>query len=326
MNNIYCTYFNQGYLNRGIVLFRSMERHVPDFRLEVLCFDDATYDFLTQHSFSGVTPVRLDEFERRHPELIAIKPTRSRGEYFFTCTSTWTLDVINRHPEAESVTYLDADTKFFSSPSCIFEQMRDKDIMICSHNFERDAEKFQLHGKYNVGWLTFRNSNIGLDCLSRWAADCISWCYDRLEDGKFADQKYLDSWPARYGDRLAIAPKGLDLGPWGIGKGELNNRNGQMMIRDSPLILYHYQGLRLFSKRHYYLGYYYHHSVRPILELLYEPYIRELVAVAHEFGIQECLPSKRYSSGSLLYRLFTGYWLDHTRLADMQRRIQSLFR
>lgn len=326
MNTIYCTYFNLGYLNRGIVLFRSMERHLPGFLLEVLCFDDATYDFLTQHSFPGVTPVQLDEFERRHPELVAVKPTRSRGEYFFTCTSTWTLDVINRHPEAESVTYLDADMKFFSSPSCIFEQMRGKDIMICSHNFERDAEKFQRHGKFNVGWLTFRNTSIGLECLRQWASDCIAWCYDRLENGKFADQKYLDNWPEKYGNRLAIAPKELDLGPWGIGRNELCSRNDQIMIGGAPLILYHYQGLRLFSKRHYYLGYYYHHSAQLILETLYEPYIRELIAVAQEFGLKECLPSNRYCNGSLMYRLFTGYWLGHARLADIQRRIQILLR
>lgn len=326
MSNLFCTYFNLGYLNRGIVLFRSMEKFVPGFQIEVLCFDDATYDFLATHPFRGVTPVRLIDFENRHPELLEVKPSRSRGEYFFTCTSTWTLDVISRHPESESVTYLDADMKFFSSPASAFDQMKDKDILICDHNFERTPEKFLQHGRFNVGWISFRNNTTGLGCLRQWAADCVAWCYDRLEDGKFADQKYLDAWPERFGGRLAIAPKGLDLGPWGIGDQELSCHDGQITINNEPVILYHYQGLRLFSERHYYLGYYYHHPIRNILELLYEPYIRELIAVAKEFSIAECIPNKRYGNGSLAYRLFSGYWLGYARLADFQRRIQALFR
>lgn len=326
MNNVYCTYFNIGYLNRGIVLFRSMERFIPNFQLEVLCFDDDTYEFLSKHSFRGVTPVRLVDFENRHPELVAVKPTRSRGEYFFTTTSTWTLDVIKRHPEMESVTYLDADMKFFSSPQSVFDQMTKKDILICDHNFERNSEKNMPYGRFNVGWLTFRNNQVGLDCLTRWAQDCVDWCYDRLEDGKFADQKYLDAWPEMYGDHLAIAPKTLDLGPWGIGRGELTSRDGQLLINGQPIILYHYQGLRLFSERHYYLGYYYHHPIQNILEELYEPYIRELLDTAREFKIEACLPNRRYGNGSLAYRLFTGYWLGHARLAEWQRHIQILFR
>lgn len=327
MNTLYCTYFNLSYLNRGIVLFRSMRRHIPGYKIEVLCFDDATYDFLTMHSFPGVTPIRLADFESRHPELVAVKPSRARAEYFFTCTSVWTLDVLRRHPEAESVTYLDADMKFFSSPTRVFSEfMPGKDILICEHNFERDAARLLLHGRFNVGWLTFRNTTKGLECLGEWADDCIAWCYDRLEDGKFAEQKYLDAWPAKYGEHLAIAPKGLDLGPWGIGRNELTVQNGKVMIEGEPLILYHYQGLRLFSERHYYLGYYYHHPISQILQLLYEPYIKELVATAKEFGLKGCLPNKRYGNGNLPYRLFTGYWVGHARIAEAQRLVQGLFR
>ena len=98
------------------------------------------------------------------------------------------------------------------------------------------------------------------------------------------------------------------------------------MIEGEPLILYHYQGLRLFSERHYYLGYYYHHPISQILQLLYEPYIKELVATAKEFGLKGCLPNKRYGNGNLPYRLFTGYWVGHARIAEAQRLVQGLFR
>lgn len=323
---IYCTYFNKGYLSRGIILLRSFAKFASGCKIEVLCFDDETYDFLSKHNFGNAIPVSLSDFESRHPELTAVKPTRSRGEYFFTCTSSWTLDVFRRHPESSLVAYLDADMKFYASPNRFLDEMQDKDIIICDHNFERDYESKAKHGRYNVGFLAFRNNATGLDCLSRWAADCIEWCYDRLEDGKFADQKYLDAWPARYGERLGIAPKSVDLGPWGIGKDELTTKEGVPHICGEPVVLYHYQGLRLFSRRHYYLGYYYHHPVSKILEILYEPYIRELSAVEDEFSLWGDGGNARYARGSLLYRLFTGYWLGWPRLANVQLLIQRLFR
>ena len=327
MNEIvYCTYFNSGYLSRGIVLIRSLLKFVGDSMIEVLCFDDETYAFLLENRFGNVVPVKLSEFESRNPELVAVKPSRSRGEYFFTCTSSWTLDVLRRHPDSGMVIYLDADMKFFSSPLPMLEKMKDKDIIICDHNFERDYEKQARHGRFNVGFVAFKNSATGMDCLSRWAADCIEWCYDRLEDGKFADQKYLDAWPERYGDLLAVAPKSVDLGPWGIGRGELALKEGVPCICGEPVVLYHYQAFRLFGRRHYYLGYYYHHPVSKILEILYEPYIRELMAVEEEFSLSGDGGNARYARGSLLYRLFTGYWLGWSKLADFQLLVQRLFR
>ena len=323
---VYCTYFNKGYLSRGIALLRSLARFDEDCNVEVLCFDEETHTFFSDNCFRNVTPVSLSEFESRHPELVAVKPTRSRGEYFFTCTSSWTLDVFRRHPESSIVIYLDADMKFFASPSPFLETVNDKDIIICDHNFERDYERQAEHGRFNVGFVGFRNNSNGLDCLSRWAADCIEWCYDRPEDGKYADQKYLDAWPERYGDRLCIAPKGVDLGPWGIGKNELTVKDGSLYICGEPVVLYHYQGLRLFGKHHYYLGYYYHHSVSKILELLYEPYIRELQSVEKEFSLCGDGGNARYNRGNLLYRLFTGYWLGWPKLADVQLLVQRLFR
>ena len=284
------------------------------------------FSFLSRYDFGSVVPVPISEFESRHPELTAVKPTRSRGEYFFTCTSSWTQDVLARHTESSMVIYLDADMKFFASPDPMLESMSDKDIIICDHNFERDYELQAEHGRFNVGFVAFRNNEVGVDCLSRWASDCIDWCYDRAEDGKYADQKYLDAWPERYGDRLYVAPKGVDLGPWGIGKDELAVKDGLPYISDEPVILYHYQGLRLFGKRHYYLGYYYHHPVSKILEVLYEPYIRELSAVEEEFSLSGNGGNARYARGNLLYRLFTGYWLGWPKLADAQLLIQRLFR
>lgn len=325
MKNIYCTYFNKGYLSRGIVLFRSLERFEPDFTMEVLCFDDFTFDFLIQQRFKGVCPVRLVDFESRHPELVSVKPTRSTAEYFFTCTSNWMLDVLNRHPEVEMVTYLDADMRFFSSPAPIFQLAHDKDIIICSHNFATSSEKMLQYGKFNVGWVSFGNTETGRECLEKWARECREWCFDRLEDGKFGDQKYLDAWPERYGERLLVAPKSLDLGPWGVGKNELACDAGILTVEGSPLILYHYQGFRMFSRCHYRIGYDFHHSVVSILRYIYDPYVRELQETEREFGLPAEYGNMRVLNGNIIHRFINGVWLGWPRVSDALRKFQNVY-
>jgi len=316
---IYCTYFNSGYLSRGVVLIRSMLEHVPGFVLEVLCFDDETYSFLVKQAFAGVVPVRLADFEGRHPELLAVKPSRSRGEYFFTCTSCWTLDVAERNPTVDLVTYLDADMRFYSSPESAVRMMSGKDVMVCEHKRGFANEPY---GRFNVGWITFRLSDVGLACLRKWKSSCVEWCYDRVEDGKFADQKYLDQWPGDLGEKLVIAPRTLDLGPWGIDKGEIGVREGVPSLNGKPIVLYHFQGLWIVNARRYEIGWFHKFSIVSLLKFLYEPYIRELQSVEREFSLQSV--KTRDNDNGVFHNLFTNFRLGHPYLADVKRMLQNV--
>ncbi|HRR34280.1 MAG TPA: hypothetical protein P5026_09295 [Kiritimatiellia bacterium] len=307
----FCTYFNSGYLDRALVLIESMRRHVPSFTLDVLCFDEAAYDFFEQHSYPEIRCQRLSAFEERQPDVAAVKSSRSRAEYFFTCTSAWINDVLERHQDMDVLTYLDADLCFFGSPEPVFEAFADKDVLITEHGFASDDLKHLRFGRFNVGWLSFRNNRVGRECLRRWRDQCVAWCFDRLEDGKFADQKYLDEWPERYGNRLMIGPPGLNTGPWSLSKAPLSVRDGCLRVGDYPLIVYHFQGVRLFSRRHFYLGHYFDAIPADNLRLLYFPYVKLLVQTAEQSGLLRAGGQERYKLGNIGYRCATGYWVDH---------------
>lgn len=311
----FCTYFNSGYLDRALVLIESMRRHMPSFTLDVLCFDEAAYDFFDQHPFPEVCRQRLSAFEERQPDVAAVKSSRSRAEYFFTCTSAWIGDVLERHKDMDVLTYLDADLCFFGSPELVFEEFADKDVLITEHGFAPDDLENLQYGRFNVGWLSFRNNRIGHDCLRRWQGQCVAWCFDRLEDGKFADQKYLDEWPERYGDHLMFGPPGLNTGPWSLSKTPLTVRDGCLNVGGHPLIVYHFQGVRLYSRRHFYLGHYFDVVPAGILRFLYFPYVKHLVQAAEQYGLLRAGAQERYKTGNIGYRYATGYWVDQVLIS-----------
>ena len=250
----FCTYFDKNYLLRGVALQRSLARHCDAFRLHVLCMDDDAYDALGRLALDNLRPVRLSEVEAWDPRLLEAKGNRSRVEYYFTLSPHLSLFLLDLHPEIQLITYLDADMLFFASPQPLFDELGERSILLFEHRFPPHLEKNEIFGRYNVQFLSFRRDEQGLACLERWRDQCREWCYDRLEENRFADQKYLDEWPGRY-DRAVVAQHpGGGVGPWNW-SGSRFERDGEIMRVDgAPLIFYHFHALKVLTPRWISLG------------------------------------------------------------------------
>src|SRR3970040_1298393 len=114
----FCTLFDRKYLFKRVTLHRSLRRHGQDFTMHMLCMDDITFETVAALHLPRVKPIRLAEFE--DPELLSAKRSRSEVEYFWTCTPSLPVFVLEREPAADLVTYLDADLFFFGPPDPIF--------------------------------------------------------------------------------------------------------------------------------------------------------------------------------------------------------------
>jgi hypothetical protein len=122
--------------------------------------------------------------------------------------------------------------------------------MIVPHRFPPWLRHWtELDGIYNGQLVMFRNDERGLAALRWWRERCLEWCYDRREDGKFADQKYLDDWPDRFPGVHVLAHPGGGLAPWNARQYALERRNGALLVEGRPLVFYHYQSLELFRRK-----------------------------------------------------------------------------
>jgi hypothetical protein len=305
----FCTYFNSGYLDRALVLLESMRYWIPNFTIYVLAFDREVVDFFAQSAWPEVRVLPLDVFEARNADVAQVKAKRTRAEYFFTCTGAWINDILEQYPNIDVLTYLDADLCFFSDVEPVFSILGEHSILIAEHDPALHSPAFSAYGRFNVGLLTFRNSPVGRACVKRWREQCVEWCYDRHEEGKYADQKYLDAWPTDYAGHLVVAPPGINAGPWSLHNGCLKvDSKGSIFINDHPLVVYHFQGVRLFSPLHFYLGYYFSFEPSIVLKILYEPYVRKLAYLDSVYGFG-AVAHGRYGVNGFVYKMLTGYWV-----------------
>lgn len=247
----FCTYFDKRYLLQGLTLYRSLASCMGDFVLHVLCFDDPTHEILRKLDLGNLRPVSLREFEAGDESLLAAKRNRSLVEYYFTCSPSWPLYLLDRVSSVDLVTYLDSDLFFYSSPEPVFEEMGDRSILIVGHRFPKALRHMEINGVYNVGMVSFRNDANGRECLRWWRERCLEWCYDRREDGRFADQKYLDDWPDRFRGVLVLRHKGAGLAPWNWMNYRIEPKGAGGTVDGEPLIFYHFQGVKLITRRLY---------------------------------------------------------------------------
>lgn len=302
----FCTYFDSNYLPRGLALYHSLRAHCPAFRLSVLCLDTPCYDALARLVLPDITPIRLEDFERDDPALLGAKQNRTRVEYYFTCTPSLPLYVLAHWPEVDLVTYLDADLCFFADPEPLYQALNDASIALTAHNFPPALRGLEVHGRYNVGWLSFRRDEQGLACLHWWRERCLEWCYDRVEGDRYADQKYLDAWPERFSRTVVLNHPGANVAPWNLGERRVTWHSGTTLIDGAPLIFYHVQGLKQPAPT-LYVANLVNYRVRPtrgVMEYIYAPTIRLLAGVARGrlAGNDERVRQSARGRALLLYR------------------------
>lgn len=245
----FCTLFNYNYLSRGLALYQSLQEHCPNFHLYVFAFDDGTYNYLKNKNIPNLTVISLKEFEDK--ELLAVKPARNLTEYCWTCTPSTILYCIKKF-NLTNCTYVDADIYFYDNPQVLFDEMGNKSVLITEHRYTKEYDQSFESGKYCVQYVTFKNDEQGMETLQWWRKACIDWCYARAENGKFGDQKYLDSWPEQFKGVHVLKNLGGGIAPWNMQQYSFvrsgNKIQGKRKSSEKTFdpVFFHFHGLKFF--------------------------------------------------------------------------------
>lgn len=276
----FCTLFDSNFLSRGITMYESLERHCKEFHLYIFAFDNKSLEILKALRLSHASIVSLEEFEDK--ELLAVKTTRSRSEYCWTCASSTILYVLEKY-QVDACTYLDADLYFFSSPHTLINEMGNNSVLITEHRYTPKYDLSAKNGKYCVQFVNFKNDKNGLTVLKWWRNACLEWCFARNEDGKFGDQKYLDNWTEKFEGVHSLIHLGGGVAPWNVQQYNAIMQNDKISIVEKAsgdtydLVFYHFHHLIFLTDNYIYLGEY--PIAKSIRELIYTPYLKHIETV-----------------------------------------------
>ena len=237
--SFYCTYFSYNFAPFGLSLLESLSEHDSKSFVYVLCLDCKTFSLLKSLQFKNVELLKIIDLEKIFPELSSAKSNRSTTEYYWTLTPFLLFYFLFVKKTCSQLTYLDADQFFYSDPKVVFDEIGNSDIAIMPHRFPDSINSSSEHGKFNVSWLTFRDTPNAQNCLEWWKASCHEWCYAAGDENRYGDQKYLDEFPKKYEKVHIIQNIGAGLAPW-----NLMTFNFQ-----EQLILFHFQSFRILSPK-----------------------------------------------------------------------------
>lgn len=295
----YVTLFDSLFLPQGLALHMSMERHMSEYTLWILCVDDQAFDVLQRIGLSNVRLLRLSELET--VELKRVKKTRSKGEYCWTLTPFAPRFVFEADSSVVRVTYVDADIWFLKCPSPIFRELEDsgKHLLITDHSYTPEYDQSATSGQYCVQFMVFEREKS--EFVRQWWEDrCVEWCFARYEDGKFGDQKYLDDWPIKFNDIVHVLERQeWTQAPWNATK-----------FPYSQGIFYHFHGLRIMKNRKVDFGSIYV-LPRLLIKNVYEPYIDDISCVdrllaKNNFNITPQLGAQGYIK--IIKRFLSGFY------------------
>jgi hypothetical protein len=281
----FCTLFDSAYLSRGLLLYDSLKKNTTDFHLYIFAFDSLTFEILVKLNLSNATIISLKAFENQ--ALLNIKGSRTKAEYCWTCTSSviyYVLDTFDVH----SCTYIDADLYFFGSPQVLIDEIpENKSVLITEHRYSGFAQIFEKKraGRFCVQFITFYNTTESKSILKKWIGQCIDWCYNRYEDGKFGDQKYLDTWPIEYPQVHILCNKGGGVAPWNAMQYNFIVKEDKIVGHENrdndgfEVVFFHFHFVRIMSEGIADLGW--NRLSKKVIDGFYKPYINKMIIKEH---------------------------------------------
>ena len=255
MNVLCWTSFTFSYLDRARVLFTSLRRHHPDWRLTALISDEPPpgfafdvaaepFDRVVWAKDLGIACYPAFLFQHDVVEMC----TAVKGPFLArACADPAFRD------GAEALIYLDPDTAVFGPLDPVLQRLEKADIVLTPHLVSPEADEAGVRdnelsalrtGVYNLGFVAIRPGGEGIRFAAWWAQRLLDFCFDDIPLGLFTDQRWCDQVPVLFDRVVILRDPGFNVASWNIGRRRVSiTRQGAILVNGALLRFWHFTKL-----------------------------------------------------------------------------------
>ena len=225
------TYFDSKYSDRGISMIESIKKHEPGSKFHILCLDKEVEKIL-DFFYSDDTSIKkysLESIEKKYPEILDVKKNLESGFFvpkrYFNFTPyqnyLWILtpffcNIILKECDSGEILYCDADLYFYDNFKELKRELQVYSVGIVTHITPYHVMNDTPSGKYNVGIVYFKRSEMGVSCSDFWKWLLLNEPNHNFYEkyGSCGDQKYLELFPNNpfFGNSVKIIGDSLTYG------------------------------------------------------------------------------------------------------------------
>lgn len=265
------------HLFKALAMYVSLTKHCSSFELFILCMSDKVYDILNKINFDNVKVVHYSELEKDNYELYKAKSDRTFHEYCWTMKPVFLDYIISRYNTAKYYAHVDADLFLFNNIDLLFNENPKASIFLTEHYNSKEFEYYyDLTGKFNTGFVGFKNNSEGKTAIRIWKDKCIEKCtgeYDTVNK-TFGDQRYVEEWPDIFKNVLIVKSIGANTAFWNVKNYKVSEQNNSVYVNNTPLIFYHFSAFTIIGPQEAELCSFYKIEDKKLLKYVYEPYAK----------------------------------------------------
>lgn len=280
----YCTLFDSYYMAKGLAMYDSLMKLSSDSFLYIMAFDDNCFEKLSSLNLPNMVVENVTTIETE--EILGLKRERTRAEYCWTCGPIVINHFIEKY-KLSAIIYLDSDLFFMGDPKIALDEIGSSSVVITEQGISEKAAS--LYGRYCVQYMYFKNDANGMAALKWWKESCIDWCYQRFEEGKFGDQKYLDQFPLKFNNVSVIKNYGVGIAPWNMYRYKYDKVHNTIYYKKQnyPVVFFHMHALKFEIKEHRLCVITEKYLSRKAIENYYNDYLNMVVTVYNKYLYEE---------------------------------------
>jgi hypothetical protein len=259
--NLVFTICSNNYIAQAKILGDSLLEKNPNYKFVIgLCdelSDDIDYSFFGNIEIIPVSQINIYCFDEIIKKYDIIELNTSVKPSFFKY-------FISKYDNLESIIYFDPDIQIFNNLLLLEKYLESDDVLITPHvlkpigldSLSPSENLFLNFGIYNLGFIALnpKSQNV-LDLLDWWEERTLKIGYNRVAEGLFVDQLWINLIPIFFKKVKILTEYGFNVAPWNLHERSTIYKNDDeyIMNDNSKLVFYHFSSYNytkpeLFSK------------------------------------------------------------------------------